>query len=161
MTNIKTKTGDLLNAKEDIIAHQVNCYGGAGGLAAAVFKKWPEARSDYEQMIERFCPEGTDPEKSLESRMHMLGAAQLTERRDGNFIANLYGQLFPGNDYRPDALAEALTRLAFIARTHGLSVALPYKLSCGICGGDWKEVRQIIKSTMHGVECVIYRRPGD
>ena len=159
---LKTKTGDLLNAKEDIIAHQVNCNGGAGGLAAAVFERWPYAANDYEQMIERFCPQGMDPEKSLGNRMNMLGIAQLTgSQKDGHIICNLYGQLFHGADYRPDALAEALTQLALFARVHGYSVALPYKLSCGICGGDWKEVRQIIKSTMHGVECVIYRRPGD
>ena len=162
MTTIKTKTGDLMDAKEDVIAHQVNCYGGAGGLAAAVFEKWPDARNEYQKMLDRFCPEGMDADKSLGARMNLLGAVQLTgQQKDGHIIANLYGQLFPGADYRPDALAYALTRLATIARQEGWSVALPYKLSCGICGGDWKEVRQIIKSTMHGVKCVIYRRPGD
>lgn len=159
---LKTKTGDILDAKEDIIAHQVNCYGGTGGLAAAVFERFPYAANDYQQMIERFCPEGMDPNKSLGNRINMLGLAQLTGQQEGGrIVANLYGQLFPGADYRPDALASALTKLAFVARTMNYSVALPYKLSCGFCGGDWKEVRQIIKSTMHGVECVIYRRPGD
>ena len=41
------------------------------------------------------------------------------------------------------------------------SVALPYKLSCGICGGDWHEVLLMIQDTMTGVDCVIYRREGD
>jgi hypothetical protein len=40
-------------------------------------------------------------------------------------------------------------------------VALPWRLSCGICGGDWTEVQKIIEETMKGVNCVIYRREGD
>ena len=41
------------------------------------------------------------------------------------------------------------------------SVALPYKLSCGICGGDWDEVKDIIERTMYDVACVIYQKEDD
>ena len=56
---------------------------------------------------------------------------------------------------------QALQQLAATARIMKWSVALPWKLSCGICGGDWDEVQQIIERTMDGVDCVIYRREGD
>ena len=148
---ITIKTGDLLKAEEKVIAHQVNCFGAAGGLAAYVFNKWPEADNDYMQLVTR-----------LNRKKVLLGMAQLTgEQRDGHIICNLFGQDQPGADYRPDALRKALTMLGEEARTMGWSVALPYKLSCGICGGDWNEVQQIIESTMEGVDCVIYRREGD
>lgn len=49
-------------------------------------------------------------------------------------------------------------QLANSARIMGWSVALPYKLSCGICGGDWDEVLKIIERTMEGVDCVIYKK---
>lgn len=150
MKNIKIKTGDLLNATEDIIAHQVNCHGAAGGLAYHVFNKYPDAESDYMQMLER-----------LGSKT-MLGMTVLTgQQKDGHIIANLYGQYYPGSDFRPDALEKALCNLALFAKNLGKSVALPYKLSCGICGGDWNLVQKIIERTMDGVECVIYRREGD
>jgi O-acetyl-ADP-ribose deacetylase (regulator of RNase III) len=47
------KTGNLLDAQTDVIAHQVNCQGVMGsGVAAEVKKRYPEAfnsyRKDYE-----------------------------------------------------------------------------------------------------------------
>lgn len=144
---VKIKKGDLLKAKETIIAHQVNCRGVAGGLAAAVFKKWPYAKKDYTDLTSRL------PGKTL------LGMAQYTGiQKDGHIVCNLYGQLEPGADYRPDRLEQALKQLSEFAKIGGWSVALPWKLSCGICGGDWDEVQKIIERTMDGVDCVIYKK---
>lgn len=149
---VTIKKGDLLvDATEKVIAHQVNCKGVAGGLAAAIFEKWPDAENDYRQLTTRI-PMGRV----------LLGMPQLTgQQKDGHIIANLYGQLLPGADYRPDAVRKALTCLGEIARQSGWSVALPYKLACGICGGDWDEVLGIIEEAMDGVDCVIYQREGD
>lgn len=147
---VKIKQGDLLEAAEDIIAHQVNCHGVAGGLAAVIFDKYPAAHYDYWQLTQRAAP------------WSLLGMAQVTgQQYDGHIICNLYGQYQPGADYRPDALENALKQLAGIARNLGRSVALPYKLSCGICGGDWNQVQQIIKRAMKDVECAIYQREED
>ncbi len=152
---VTIKTGDLLKAKEKVIAHQVNCYGIAGGLAAAVFRKWPAAENDYMQCVTR-VKQVAGHTKAL------LGMAQLTgQQKDGRIICNLYGQYEPGAAYNPKRLEEALGQLAATARIMKWSVALPYKLSCGIAGGNWDEVLQIIERTMDGVDCVIYRREGD
>lgn len=144
---ITYKKGNLLNAKEKVIAHQVNCFGVAGGLAADVFKKWPFARSDYYQLTKRI------PGKALLGMAHFTG-----QQRDGHIICNLYGQFNPGADYNPRKLEQALEMLGNTARIMNWSVALPHGLSCGICGGDWDEVRQIIERTMDGVDCVIYQK---
>ncbi len=144
---ITHKKGDLLNAKEKVIAHQVNCYGVAAGLAANIFRKWPTAGQDYLQLTTRCQP------KTL------LGMAYLTgQQKDGHIICNLYGQYNPGQDYNPTRLKQALEMLGNTARIMNWSVALPYRLSCGICGGDWDEVLQIIEETMDGVDCVIYQK---
>ena len=146
---IRETRGDLLHAEEDIIGHQVNCFGVAGGLAAHVFRKWPAAYEDYLQVLRRLGP--------AEARI-MLGHAQLTgQQRDGKIIANLYGQYFPGRDYRPEMLTSAMWALGDFARGTGRSVALPYGLSCGICGGDWRQVRSIIEDAMEGVPVTLYR----
>ena len=150
--SITIKKGNLLSAKEKVIAHQVNCFGVAGGLAGAVFRKFPDAKNDYMQLINRCQP------KSL------LGMAQFTgEQRDRSrhIICNLFGQYEPGADYNPKRLEQALEQLGNTARLAGWSVALPWRLSCGICGGDWDEVQAIIERTMHDVDCVIYQREGD
>lgn len=147
---ITHKKGNLLSAKEKVIAHQVNCFGAAAGLAGAIFRKWPTAERDYQQLIKRCQPKA------------LLGMSQLTgEQRDGHIICNLFGQFHPGADYNPQRLEQALEQLGNFARTTGYSVALPYRLSCGICGGDWDEVLGIIERTMDGVDCVIYQREGD
>lgn len=146
---ITHKKGNLLSAKEKVIAHQVNCFGVAGGLAAAIFRKWPTAESDYQQLVARCQP------KSL------LGMSQLTgEQRDRgrHIICNLFGQFNPGADYNPKKLEQALEQLGNTARLMKWSVALPYGLSCGIACGDWNEVYAIIERTMDGVDCVIYQK---
>lgn len=147
---VTIKKGDLLKAKEKVIAHQVNCFGVAGGLAAAVFRKWPYARKDYMDLCHRVQPRA------------LLGMAYFTgQQKDGHIICNLFGQFDAGADYNPKKLESALEQLGNFARIMNYSVALPWKLSCGICGGDWDEVQQIIERTMDGVDCVIYRREGD
>lgn len=148
---VTIKKGDLLNATEKVIAHQVNCWGVAGGLAAVIFDKWPDAGNDYNQICDRVLYSGI-----------FLGMPQLTgQQKDGHIIANLFGQFKPGADYRPQAIEKALTCLGGIARQAGWSVALPYKLSCGIAGGNWDEVLEIIERAMEGVECAIYQRECD
>lgn len=146
---ITIKRGDLLDAKEKIIGHQVNCFGAAGGLAAAVFEKWPRAGKIYSHFA-----------KDNEGDQH-LGTTMIIKEKDEKRIANIYGQYYPGDDYRPEELELALCQLAVFAKQNNYSVALPYKLSCGICGGDWNEVLKIIERTMVGVNCVIYQREGD
>lgn len=146
---VTIKKGSLLKAKEKVIAHQVNCFGAAAGLAAAIFRKWPTAERDYQQLVERVQP------KSL------LGMAQFTgeqKDRDRHIICNLFGQFQPGADYQPKRLEQALEMLGNTARIMGWSVALPHGLSCGICGGNWDEVLGIIERTMDGVDCVIYQK---
>lgn len=144
---IKFKKGNILNASEDIIAHQVNCVGVAGGLAGDIFATFPEAGKQYHAVTT----------ESSELLMKRLGATQIVLLDSGKYIANLYGQYFPGRDYRPDELKKSLEKLATYARVCKKSVALPHKISCGICGGDWKEVLPMIAETMVDVECAIYQ----
>lgn len=148
---IAIKKGDLLHATEDIIAHQVNCFGTSGGLAAAVFRRWPAASGDYHQITDRL--------QATAQQMSMLGHAQLSgQQPDGKIIANLYGQYFPGQDFRPGMLERAMGELADFARATGRSVAMPYGISCGICGGDLGIVRGIIERTMDGVAVTLYKK---
>ena len=144
---MKQKRGDLLNATETIIAHQVNCYGVAGGLAGLLFAKWPEAEQDYQRRISQ-----------TKLRQDLLGTCQLAEMKDGHLIANLFGQYHPGADTKYDALEQALVDLARqLEEMHVNDIALPYKIGCGIGGGDWSKVQEIIQRTIGHMDVTIYR----
>ena len=149
---ITHKKGDLLKATEKIIGHQVNCFGVAAGLAGAIFRKWPTAEQDYQRLVKKCQP------KALLGMAHFTGEQK---DRDRHIICNLFGQYEPGPAYNPQRLEQALEQLGNTARIMNWSVALPYRISCGIAGGDWDEVLQIIERTMDGVNCVIYRLEGD
>lgn len=144
---IKLLRENLLHATERTIAHQVNCYGAAGGLAGAIFHKWPEAEKEYQSLIAQ-----------TQSRQNLLGTCQLVRTKDGNLLANLFGQYQPGADTRYDALEQALLDLA--SQLEGSSehdIAIPYKIGCGIGGGDWDTVQEIIRRTIGHLEVTIYK----
>lgn len=144
---MKQKRGDLLTATETIIAHQVNCYGVAGGLAGVIFAKWPEAEREYQGRISQTNP-----------RQDLLGTCQLAETKDGRVIANIFGQYHPGADTKYDALEQALVDLAKRSEDmHVNDIALPFKIGCGIGGGDWSKVQEIIMRTIGHMDVTIYR----
>ena len=146
---IRIVSGDLFNCEEDIIAHQVNCKGVAGGLAGVLFRRYPEAFIEYKHLL-----------RSVRDDSELLGRTFLTDPQDedGKIIGNMFGQYNPGADYRPEALYSALKECAELAEAHGYSIALPYKISCGICGGDWDEVLALIERAMKNVRCTIYKK---
>ena len=104
--SIRYKEGDLLEATEFMIAHQVNCLGAAGGLAAAVFDKWPEAGREYQTLVKTF---GNGRSEKL------LGGIHISTTPDYKIVVDLFGQYYPGEDYRPYALRSAFRQLASLA----------------------------------------------
>jgi O-acetyl-ADP-ribose deacetylase (regulator of RNase III) len=158
---IETIIGDLLLAPNKYIVHQTNCVseGKAAGLAYYLFNKFPHADC-YKNRSEPSIP-GT-----------------LDIRGDGlntRFVVNLMGQYLPGSswgDTQGDAPEDrkfyfhrCLSRLAKIDNL--VSVAFPYKIGCGIAGGDWDwYYNNICKFAEHvknkqQAEVVIYQRPED
>lgn len=124
----------------DVICHQVNCLGVMGaGIAKQIKSKFPEAFNIYYSA----CRMGGKK---------MLGECQLTESR-GRIIANLFGEYsftesiapYPENrhtDY--DALRNSLIQLKKWSHNQGndtkVSLGVPYKIGCGLAGGDWEGV---------------------
>ena len=127
---IKIVNGDLLKAKAQVIGHQTNCFGAAGGLAGVIFKTYPECVAPYE----RICEMGK-----------ALGKAQLLKCNDGKVLANLFGQYQPGatTDYRyvKSSLEDLKDQMEHLKLT---SLALPYGMGAGIGGGDWSKIHLII-----------------
>lgn len=136
---IKIVQKDLFDTDAPIIAHQTNIEGVMGaGVAKTIKHKYPTVFEKYHSA----CVTTTN-------RKSLLGKVQMI--KDGNkIIANLFAESLyvniEGNrktDY--DALKECLIKLN--QKCKGYKVAMPYKIGCGLGGGNWNIVQQLI------VEC--------
>lgn len=132
--NIITIPGSCLDSTAPVIAHQTNCKGVMGaGVALAIRERYPEVMAPYQAAC---------------NHENMLGKCQLIETEDGRYIANLFGQdgIGHGRQTDYDALSSALKSLVDKMKTHCLSaVSMPYNLGCGLAGGDWAVVSEILK----------------
>lgn len=151
--------GNLLEATEDIICHQVNCQGVMGsGIAAQIRKKWPNVYTDYKLYVERYQNLYKSP----------LGTMQIVPLPNKQIVCNIFGQDNYGRDKRCtsyDALYEALCSLDIYASTNNLTIAMPYGIGCGLGGGDWRIVREIISSVFEdadgNIPVTIYKWAGE
>lgn len=158
---IEIITGDLLEASEKYIAHQTNCISkeGASGIARSIFDKFPYANC-YADRIESSIPGTID----------IRGNGQ-----DQRYVINLHGQVYPGGVRYPlSTLDGVLARekyfyraLLRLARLPDLeSIAFPWRVSCGIAGGDWEHYLGTLTNFAQyvgekGVKVRVYRRQGD
>ena len=150
---IKIVYGDLLDAREDIIGHQVNCQGKMGsGVALQVKKKYPRVYKYYLMLLE----------ESKTRNISLLGTNHCVNVENNKWVVNMFGQDkygYDGNQYTDlKALKECLKELRELAEHKNFSVALPYLLGSDRGGADWKEVEQLILSAFDGYEVTLYKR---
>lgn len=143
--------GDLLNAKELIIGHQVNCQGVMGsGIAKALRDKYSTLYPSYKQ----HCSQHNSPDE-------LLGHCQIVQE-GSRHIANLFGQLEYGRQKSKvytnyEALRTSLTTLREYAVQNQLSVALPYGIGCGLANGDWDVVSEILEQEFGDYDVMLYK----
>lgn len=154
--SVRIVQGDILDAEENIIVHQVNCFGAFGsGLAGQIAEKWPGCKKKYQLMTESF----------YDHREALLGNVCWWNMDKDRWIANVYGQYRFGRsktvytDY--DALEKGLEKVEEFASINDFSVAIPHGIGCGLGGGDWEGVvlpmiLDIFEKS--DVEVKIYRR---
>lgn len=154
---IQTSDGDILSNAYGIICHQVNCRGVMGaGLAKQVKEKYPKVFNWYKYYCESISP------------IHLLGYTQFVtvdEDKASNptlVVANLFAQDNYGRgklytDYK--ALEKCLKSVYNIANAHNLPVYIPYGIGCGLAGGDWSKVENLIKEIFNDckVLCTIVK----
>ena len=151
---ITEKRGDLLNAKENIIAHQVNCKGVMGAGIAKLIKNNLLTGKQFDQYRKKCLSYGAD----------LLGTCYLEpiNGRQNQYVANLFGENIPtgktlDTDY--NALESAIINLKLTARQHQMSIAIPGYIGCGLAGGDWDYVYKYIlvphfKSYRYGLSII-------
>jgi len=147
---IKLVIGDILDAPENIICQQVNCMGVMGaGLAKQVRSKYPSVYTYYNDL----CKKNT-PEKQLGSVLFMEVGEKI--------IANIFGQVKYGRigkftDY--EALRKGFLAVLYEATEvyENYTVAIPFNIGCGLAGGDWNIVYQMIEDIFKDYDVTIYK----
>ena len=75
-------------------------------------------------------------------------------------IANIFSQYDFGHDKNYtdyDSLREGLEEVKEFAMPNHLSIAIPYKIGCGLAGGDWNIVYKIIEDVFDDYDVTIYK----
>lgn len=140
---------NIFNCKENVIVHQTNCQGVMGhGIAKQIKDRYPEVFNGYYHYCKTQLAE------------EILGTSLICEANDGKYIANLFGQLNFGTGLQTDydKFRHGLQEIHDFAKDRNLSVAIPYKIGCGLAHGDWNTVYDIITDVFSDYDNVtIYR----
>lgn len=126
--------GNLLDAPEDYICHQCNSITTKSkGLSSAIFERFPEADIYKDRQI-------PDTPGTIKIRGRII-----------NMIAQYYpGPPKFGNDttqMRKYWFSECLAEIETHLKGKGTIVrlALPWRIGCGLAGGNWNEYLQVLE----------------
>lgn len=152
--------GDLLQSDCEVIAHQANCFSKMySGIAGQIRKIYPDAvKADEEFPFKPALRLGGC------SFCDTVGTNGLHKR-----VYNLYGQYSMGTDKQHTdykALESALDTMMIHLEKSGMSnvkIGVPWRMGCGLGGGDWNVVEEILKrvSERHRRDIYIYQREQD
>lgn len=143
---IEIVQGDLLASDCTHILHQANthCTMGAG-IARLIANMYPEAQDADNRTVMG------DPKK--------LGTFSRALCHNGLTIYNVYGQHRFNKNMRQtnyEAIYKGLEAvkedIQLIPNRTGLKLGIPYMLSSGLAGGDWKIIRVMIDSIFGDVD---------
>ncbi len=131
---------DIFDSTEKFLCHQANCVavGRAAGIAAAIYAKYPRADIYKDRQV---------PDKA--------GTIIVSEEKYDRTIINMLGQYFPGpvQHSTQEKIDSETHRLLYFreclfeitkAYPNG-SFAFPWRIGCGLAGGDWGEYITVLK----------------
>jgi len=129
--------GDIRNSKAEYVVQQCNCTGKTYlGLSKVLVEAFPHA-----DFYKRKAP-------STPGTIEVRGSKKDKTR----YVVALYAQLNPGKPKKGDTATmrqkwfkECLGHLAQIKGLTNASVCFPYKIGCGLAGGDWTFYKQAIE----------------
>lgn len=150
---LKIVRGDLFDAKEKYLIHQVNCQGLMGaGVALQVARRFPHVKQAYVNGCK------------MRNAKDLLGCIQIVAcdpndtKKQGQCIINLFGQDKIGRGKMTDY--DALRKAFFKINQLKQDVAIPYLLGCDLAGGDWNIVSRIIEEECKDINVVAYDLKG-
>lgn len=145
MAKLTYVKGDILTPNTGsggvLVCHQVNCQGVMGaGLAKQVKHLHPGVYACYK-----------DKCRLIKTGVGGLGDVQFCSALEsyGYIVANIFGQYDYGKDRQQTDYAALHKAFTCIAQTFPAdTVRIPYKMGCGMGGGEWPVVLKIIEETL-------------
>lgn len=141
--------GDILKSGADYICHQVNCKGIMGaGLALQIREAYPQLYDEYKNLCNIMGA-------NLLGQVNVYVTNNLkSDNHINTVIVNMYAQEDYGRnkvqtDY--EAFESCVRQIINLSKINDVYVsgkpviAFPYKIGCGLAGGDWNIVEDIIK----------------
>ena len=133
------------------------------GIAKQIREKWPQVQKEYCDNID-YCYENGFCRDSYD----FLGMINWTEVDKDRYVVNFYSQdtYLPRNKCHTDykafrncciSLKEFLSDISF--EREYMTIGFPYKIGCGLAGGDWSIVSKIIEEelSVYNVEIWEYK----
>lgn len=146
--------GDLFNAPDDLICHQVNCKGNMGrGVARTFREKYPRAYYRYLSM----CQTST--------ATTLLGTCLFNKEDDSHISCSMFAQ----NDWHGrdvcntnySAFRECCGEIKEFIIHNKLSrdypINMPYSIGAGLGGGDWNIIYGILDDEFQGFNLILWR----
>lgn len=153
---IEWKHGDVLDSDAFIICHQVNCQGEMNsGLAKQIRTKYPDVFNLYRTYYES---------GSLKLGAVVYGFPFIIPN-PLQLIANLCSQDnfgYDGKQYANyTAFRQCLQNIANTWKGGETTIAFPYKIGCGLGGGNWETMYKIIKEELKDYNVEIWRKDNE
>ena len=151
ITYLKGDATDPQGPGPKIIVHVCNDVGGWGrGFVVSLSKRWPEIERSYRRWFEKKSPQ-------LGMNLIVEGFHQGDDRI---IVINMVAQhdVVIKNNVHPiryDALERCLEQVAPFATSIGASVHMP-RIGCGLAGGRWSVVEEIINRTLLDIPIFVY-----
>lgn len=153
---IKVVKGNLLNATEKVIAHQVNCQKKMySGVAKTIRENYPIVFDIYKQ---------TEPQMGL---AYFVYDAYDCDYKNKHHIVNMYAQNMYGYDGLQYTDYEAFKKCCksivetckHIERNSDekCDVAMPYKIASDRGGADWDTIMDILLEEFTDVDLTLYK----
>jgi O-acetyl-ADP-ribose deacetylase (regulator of RNase III) len=141
---IVNMNGNILDSGADVIFHQVNCQQKMSSGIAKQIRQWcPKHYDDYIAFIDACKRANLSP----------LGQFIMTDTGNSIQVCGIFGQEFYGNDGKCytdyAAVRSAFQELKDMADKYDSKRkrrwAVPYKMSCGLAGGNWNVMMRMFK----------------
>jgi O-acetyl-ADP-ribose deacetylase (regulator of RNase III) len=141
----------IIGDKYSVICHCCNALGAWGkGFVVPLGQKYPIAREKYLKFIK------------MTKEENRLGSVSFAKATDNIIVANIIGQFYtyPKDGKIPldyEALEKGFRSVIEMFQTNNipLTVHMP-KIGCGLAGGDWNRVEEIIKNTFINSNIEVY-----
>lgn len=133
--------GDLMESDCNVVIHQANCQGRmASGIAKQITHLYPIVADTDRQY---YIPVGDRKRMGHTSHVWVDGP------HGRLLVINLYGQFYYGKGLQTEydafkrGLHSILKRMEKLGR--GYKIGMPFNIGCGLAGGDWSIIFEIIK----------------